>query len=255
MTIEYVRYRIADTDRAAFEAAYARAAVELAAAPQCVDYELSHCTEDPGAYILRITWTSERDHTEGFRRGESFGRFLAEIGPYRPSIEEMRHYEPTPVAGHGASRPTLYQWAGGAGAIEKLFTTFYDKVLADEVLEPVFRGMDHDHPKHVALWIGEVLGGPARYSAERGGHPHMIGRHLGRAITERQRRRWVELLLDAADETGLPADPEFRAAFAGYLEWGTRMAVMYSAPGAKAGPDEPVPVWDWGVKGPYIPKS
>src|SRR5262249_32661145 len=159
-------------------------------APQCVDYELSHCTEDPGAYLLRVTWTSERDHVDGFRGTEAYGRFMAELDTAPRTVEEMRHYEPTAVAGHGASRPTPYEVAGGAQAIERLFDTFYGTVLKDELLEPVFRGMDHDHPRHVAMWIGEVLGGPARCSAERGGHPHMIGRHLGRGITEKQRRRW-----------------------------------------------------------------
>ena len=77
--------------------------------------------------------------------------------------------------------------------------------------------------------------GPPAYSPGRGGHPH-VGRHLGRGITEEQRRRWVTLLLDAADEAGLPADPEFRAAFAGYLEWGSRLAVIFSAPGADPNP-------------------
>ncbi|WP_236788521.1 group II truncated hemoglobin [Amycolatopsis sp. GM8] len=141
--------------------------------------------------------------------------------------------------------PSLYEWAGGRPALVQLFEVFYDKVLADELLEPVFRGMDPGHPRHVADWLGEVFGGPARYSGERGGHAHMIGRHLGRAITEEQRRRWVSLLMDAADEVNLPADPEFRAAFAGYLEWGSRLAVLFSRPGADPNTDEPMPKWDW----------
>ncbi|HVV10190.1 group II truncated hemoglobin [Amycolatopsis sp.] len=143
--------------------------------------------------------------------------------------------------------PTLYEWAGGAPALHRLFEVFYRKVLADELLEPVFRGMDPHHPAHVALWLGEVFGGPAEYSTERGGHAHMIGRHLGRAITEEQRRRWVSLLMDAADEAELPADPEFRAAFAGYIEWGSRLAVVFSHPGANPAHDEPMPRWDWTV--------
>ncbi|WP_414937380.1 hypothetical protein [Amycolatopsis sp. cmx-11-51] len=67
--------------------------------------------------------------------------------------------------------------------------------------------MDPGHPEHVAVWLAEVFGGPETYSHDHGGHRHMVGRHLGRAITEEQRRRWVNLLLDAADEAGLPADP------------------------------------------------
>lgn len=54
----------------------------------------------------------------------------------------------------------------------------------------------------------------------------MIRHHMHRNLTEAMRRRWVELAFDAADEAGLPVDAEFRAAFVGYLEWGTRLAVM-----------------------------
>ncbi|NKQ53053.1 oxidoreductase [Amycolatopsis sp. K13G38] len=143
------------------------------------------------------------------------------------------------------SVPTLYDWAGGRPALVRLTETFYAKVLADELLEPLFRDMDPGHPRHVADWLGEVFGGPPVYSTERGGHRHMVGRHLGRAITEQQRRRWVTLLLDAADDVDLPSDPEFRAAFAGYLEWGSRLAVLFSRPGAEPATDEPMPKWDW----------
>jgi len=51
---------------------------------------------------------------------------------------------------------------------------------------------------------------------------------------------------------GLPADPEFRAAFAGYLEWGTRLALQNSQPGAGAVQQAPVPRWGWGVAPPYL---
>ncbi|HEY4195908.1 MAG TPA: hypothetical protein VGM63_10260 [Mucilaginibacter sp.] len=37
--------------------------------------------------------------------------------------------------------PTLFDWAGGMPVFEQLFDQFYDKVLADEILEPVFRHM------------------------------------------------------------------------------------------------------------------
>ena len=150
------------------------------------------------------------------------------------------------------TEPSLYEWAGGADALLKLFETFYRHVRDDEVLAPVFAHMDPAHPQHVAAWLGEVFGGPKEYSANRGGHAHMISRHLGRALTEEQRRRWVELLIDTADEVGLPDDPEFRASFVGYLEWGTRMAVMFSQPGMAAPVDSPMPTWDWALP-PYQP--
>jgi hemoglobin len=114
--------------------------------------------------------------------------------------------------------------------------------------------MDHEHPRFVAQFIAEVFGGPRDYSAQRGGHPHMIRAHLERHLTESQRRRWFDLMLSTADEVGLPADPEFRSAMVSYLEWGSRLAVLNSQPGAKADPTASMPRWGWGeVKRPYKP--
>lgn len=150
--------------------------------------------------------------------------------------------------------PTLYDWAGGSQAFEALTTAFYREVLKDDLIGPLFRGMDPGHPKYVAMWLAEVFGGPDSYSTQRGGYAHMVREHLGKAITEPQRRRWVNLLMDAADEVGLPADPEFRAAFASYIEWGTRLAHENSQPGATPPLTAPMPHWGWGVAPPYQPK-
>ncbi|WP_449062900.1 globin domain-containing protein [Planomonospora algeriensis] len=251
MIVEYIRYRIPDDRSAAFEEAYGRAALLLAQAPQCADYELSRCADDPASYILRITWTSAKDHLEGFRGGELFPGFLSEVRPYIGMIEEMRHYEPAAVRGAGGAVPTLYDWMGGTETLERLTERFYETVRADDVVGPLFAHMDPGHPRYVAMWLAEVFGGPARYTGERGGYAHMLGMHLNRAITEAQRRRWVSLLADAADEVGLPDDPEFRAAFMGYIEWGTRLALANSQPGAAPVRQAPVPRWGWGVAPPY----
>ena len=55
----------------------------------------------------------------------------------------------------------------------------------------------------------------------------------------------------AADDADLPADPEFRAALIGYLEWGTRLAMHNSQTGAEVAQQAPVPRWGWGVAPPY----
>jgi len=152
--------------------------------------------------------------------------------------------------------PTLYDWAGGAPALARLAEHFYATVKADALLGPVFAHMDARHPRFVALFLGEVFGGPDDYTRERGGHPHMIRQHLEKHLAEPQRRRWIELLVDAADAVGLPDDPEFRSAFMSYIEWGTRLAILNSQPGATPGADEPMPRWGWGVVGgPYVPKA
>jgi hemoglobin len=154
------------------------------------------------------------------------------------------------------SVPTLFVWAGGEAALSRLFERFYQRVPGDPLLAPVFARMDPAHARHVAAFVGEVLGGPALYSDEHGGHPAMIRKHLSRSLSQAQRRRWVELLLECADDVGLPDDPEFRSAFVAYLEWGSRLAVINSQPGAQAIEQAPMPRWGWGeVKGPYEPPS
>ncbi len=152
--------------------------------------------------------------------------------------------------------PTLYEWIGGAAAIERLTTHFYARVPADPILAPVFAHVSGDHPRHVAEFLGEVFGGPTAYSDERGGHANMIRHHLAKSLTQEQRQRWVGLFLECADEMGVPDDPEFRSALVGYLEWGTRLAVINSQPGAEVLSDAPMPIGGWGeVRGPYLPES
>ena len=149
--------------------------------------------------------------------------------------------------------PTLYDWLGGIDTLNRLTTRFYEHVNDDPLLAPVFAHMDAGHAGHVAAFLAEVLGGPAAYSQEHGGHPHMIRQHLNRHLTQEKRRRWVALLLETADELGMPDDPEFRSALVGYLEWGSRLAVINSQDGAQVDQDAPMPKWGWGeVKGPYL---
>lgn len=148
--------------------------------------------------------------------------------------------------------PTLYDWLGGLPALRRLTGRFYQRVKDDALLAPVFAHMSDEHPAHVAAFLAEVLGGPATYSAEHGVHLHMVRQHLNRHLGQAQRRAWVALLLDTADELGMPDDPEFRSALVGYLEWGSRLAVLNSQPGVTVDVDAPMPKWGWGeVKGPW----
>lgn len=152
--------------------------------------------------------------------------------------------------------PTLYEWAGGEQAFHTLITTFYDKVLADDLLKPIFQHMSEEHQSHVAHFIMEVFGGPKHYTNSGGSHLGMVKKHFGKHLTEQHRRRFVQLLTDTADEVHLPHDPEFRSAFVGYLEWGTRLAVINSnEKEIVMTSSEPMPKWGWGeVGGPYQPE-
>jgi hemoglobin len=153
-----------------------------------------------------------------------------------------------------ATTATLYQWAGGRQAIQGLIDAFYDRVEGDDLLSSFFPGgVSADHRDHVTSWWCEVFGGPSRYTDELGGYERMLGKHRGLGITSDQRFRFVSLMSLAADDAGLPADPEFRSALLAYLEWGTRLAMANSRPDAEVVEHAPVPRWGWGEAPPYQP--
>ena len=148
---------------------------------------------------------------------------------------------------------TLFDWAGGMEAIDALAAAFYARARVDDELVVLFGDMPEEHPHQVAVWLAEVMGGPDAYTREHGGYAHMLAKHLGLAITPAQRARWVTLISAAADDAGLPDDPEFRSAFMAYVEWGTRLAMENSQPGADPPREAPVPRWGWGEAPPYVP--
>ena len=97
----------------------------------------------------------------------------------------------------------------------------------DDLLSPMFPGgVSEDHRTHVVSWWSEVLGGPADYTERLGGYSRMLSHHRNLRITAEQRFRFASTMTRAADDAQLPDDPEFRAAFVGYVEWGTRLALQ-----------------------------
>jgi hemoglobin len=151
-----------------------------------------------------------------------------------------------------AMTPTLFEWAGGAEAFERLIDAFYDSVEGDDLLSGLFPdGVGEEHREHVVAWWVEVFGGPPRYTEELGGYEQMLAKHRGLEISAEQRLRFATLMSRAADDAGLPADPEFRSALVAYLEWGTRLAMHNSQPDAKVVEHAAVPRWGWGEAPPY----
>ena len=153
-----------------------------------------------------------------------------------------------------SEQPTLFEWAGGRAAFERLIDAFYDRVERDELISPLFPGgVSREHRDHVILWWSEVFGGPTDYTDQLGGYHRMVMKHHDLAITPEQRLRFATLMSLAADDAGLPADPEFRSAFMAYVEWGARLAMHNSHPGADVPQQAPVPHWGWGEAPPYQP--
>ena len=150
--------------------------------------------------------------------------------------------------------PSLIDWAGGEPAMRGLINAFYDRVDRDDLLGPLFPGgVSDEHRMHVGTWWIEVFGGAAGYTEHLGGYDTMLAHHRDLGITPEQRSRFVSLMSRAADDAGLPGDPEFRSALMAYVEWGTRLALANSQPDAEVVLHAPVPRWGWGVAPPYRP--
>jgi hemoglobin len=143
-------------------------------------------------------------------------------------------------------RPTLYEYAGGDQAFLALATAHHARCLADPELNHPFSHGDLNpaHLERLAAYWAEVLGGPPRYTALPADQTSLLLLHAGNGDMTDLGRRFVECFVRAADDAGLPEDPEFRAALRSYMEWA--VADVLSHEDRDAVPEGiPVPRWSW----------
>jgi hemoglobin len=139
------------------------------------------------------------------------------------------------------SWPSVYEFAGGEGAFRALAAAHHARCLADPVLEhPFSRGTHPDHVERLGDYWGEVFGGPARYP---GGHSGMLRVHCAAEPGSDLGDRFVECFVAAADDAGLPRDPEFRALLRAYME--AAVAEVFARAGTAVGDGLPTPRWGW----------
>jgi hemoglobin len=143
---------------------------------------------------------------------------------------------------------SLYDDVGGLDGLRRLSAAFYGRVLADELLAPVFADFTPTHLDHVAVWLAEVFDGPADFTARLGGHQALLRSHLGLGITDEHRRRWLRLMADAVSEV-LPGRPELAVTLMAYFDWGTAIAQDVSRQPVEADLGEPGPTPRWGYEG------
>ncbi|MEJ7894496.1 MAG: group II truncated hemoglobin [Solirubrobacteraceae bacterium] len=146
--------------------------------------------------------------------------------------------------------PTIYEFAGGRGAWLRLADEQYHRCLKDPLLGEQFVEEHAAHVEHLAAWLAQVFGGPGEYTERFGGFTAMLDHHVGLAITDEQRVRFVEVTMEAAEAAGLPEDPRFRERLHGYIEWGAGVAQRNSHLGYEADRTATVPTWGWGPSGP-----
>ncbi|HSH82359.1 MAG TPA: hypothetical protein VLA19_27845, partial [Herpetosiphonaceae bacterium] len=98
---------------------------------------------------------------------------------------------------------TLYDVLGGMPAFQRLADAFYRRVAADPVLRPMYPDDLRLSGEHLALFLAQRFGGPSTYMQQRG-HPRLRMRHFPFRIGRAERNAWVENMLAAMDEAGIP---------------------------------------------------
>jgi hemoglobin len=147
----------------------------------------------------------------------------------------------------GWVRPTLFEFAGGEPAFLALAAAHHARCLADPELNHPFSKQDQ-HPQHVerlAAYWAEVMGGPPRYSRDCGSQSGLQRMHAGNGDMSDLGRRFVDCFVLAADDAGLPADPQFRGALRDYMQWAVADVLAYSPEGSTVPAGLAVPHWSW----------
>jgi hemoglobin len=141
---------------------------------------------------------------------------------------------------------SIFEFAGGEQAFLALAAAHHERCLQDPVLNHPFS--HPGHPKHIerlAAYWAEVFGGPPTYSESCGGNSAMLTIHAGQGAEADLGDRFVRCFVQAADDAGLPDDPEFRLGLRSYMEWAVRDVLAYSPRGSSVPNDTVVPRWSW----------
>jgi hemoglobin len=144
-------------------------------------------------------------------------------------------------------RPSLFEFAGGEAAFVALAAAHHERCLRDPELNHPFShpGQHPEHVERLAAYWAEVMGGPPRYSASCGDHSGVLRMHAGNGDMSDLGRRFVDCFVGAADDAGLPDDPEFRAALRAYMQWAVDEVLAYPSSAAAVPLGRAMPRWSW----------
>jgi hemoglobin len=143
-------------------------------------------------------------------------------------------------------RPSIFEFAGGRPAFLALAAAHHERCLADpELNHPFSHGVSPRHVENLADYWAEVLGGPPRYSEAIAGQSSMLGRHANNGANPEFGPRFVACFMQAADDVGLPDDPDFRAGLRSYIEWAVGDVLRYAPHGSTVPAGLAVPRWSW----------
>ena len=116
---------------------------------------------------------------------------------------------------------TLYDQVGGEQFFVRLVDAFYEQVVNDEVLRPMYPDDLTESKHHLVLFLSQYWGGPPTYMQERG-HPRLRMRHAPFRITKRARDAWLEAMNDALASVRTELTDEQFAEMEAYFDMAAR---------------------------------
>jgi hemoglobin len=126
------------------------------------------------------------------------------------------------------SEAEVYGLIGDEG-FTRLVAAFYRRIPTDDILGPMYKGVDlAAAERRLRLFLIGRFNGPQSYVMERG-HPRLRMRHAPFKVDTDARDRWLKLMGEALDETGLP--PEVEPILRAYFASTAQHMVNYAAEG------------------------
>jgi hemoglobin len=110
---------------------------------------------------------------------------------------------------------TLYQRVGKEPFFVTLVERFYEGIVDDPVLRPLYPDDLAPGKAHLAGFLSQYWGGPPNYSMERG-HPALRMRHRPFAIGQVERDAWVHHMTNAVG--AVECSPQDKSLLLGYFE-------------------------------------
>jgi heme-degrading monooxygenase HmoA len=93
MILETAPLQIKPGQTSAFEAAFAKAQLIIAAMPGYLSHELQRCIEDPHQYLLLVRWATLEDHTIGFRQSAQYQEWRSLLHHFYDPFPTVLHYQ------------------------------------------------------------------------------------------------------------------------------------------------------------------
>jgi heme-degrading monooxygenase HmoA len=93
MILEVAILNVKPGQERGFETAFGKAQVIIAGMTGYVSHQLQHCIEQPGRYLLLVSWATLEDHTVGFRQSARYQEWRQLLHHFYDPFPDVQHYQ------------------------------------------------------------------------------------------------------------------------------------------------------------------